>query len=129
MVQVTSARGWDLEVEIGPNWLFVRPRPLEEIEPSGRAMLAEQVLALLDQTLIDRLVLELGEIDHLDGDLIEQLYWLQSRIHERDGILRICGLTGDNALRLRDHEFGAHLPHYRDREAAILGEDRPKQPR
>src|SRR5262245_34919438 len=98
MTQVTLARGWDLEVERGPDWLFVRP------QCSGSAAdappLADEVWALLEKSLTHRLVLELDDIDLLTSHLIGQLMWLRKRIHSHDGIMRLCGLSAYNAAVL-----------------------------
>jgi anti-anti-sigma regulatory factor len=128
MVLVTVARGWDLEVDRGPDWLFVRPRPIEG-SAGDSPTLAEQVWGLLEQTLIHRLVLDLSEIDRLDSKLIDQLLWLQKRIHAHEGIMRVCGLSSQNEQVLRDHPDAGQIAHYRDREAAVMCQDRPRQPR
>ena len=52
MVQVSAVRGWDLEVDRGPDWLFVCPRPLTK-DTTDRGLLADQVWALWDQGEID----------------------------------------------------------------------------
>jgi hypothetical protein len=128
MVPVTVAQGWDLEVERGPDWLFVCPRstgnPGDDAPPLG-----EQVWGLLERTLMHRLVLELGEIKHLDQELIAQIVWLQKRVHAHDGILRVCGLSAENEKRLCAAVSGGQIPLYCDREAAVMCQDRPRLPR
>jgi anti-anti-sigma regulatory factor len=128
MVQVSLARGWDIEVERGPDLLFVRPRPLDTIVP-GAASLAEQVWALLEQNFTHRLILELDDVGPLDSHLIGQLVWLQNRIHGHDGIMRICGLSSVNQELLRQCELEGHVPCYRDREEAVMGQPWPNRPR
>jgi len=128
MVQLSLARGWDLDIERGPDWLFVRPRRLEG--SASRALpLAEQIWALLEQNLTHRLVLELDDIELLNSHLIGQLVWLQKRIHAHDGLLRICGLSDANAALLDKCGLAGPLSHSRDREEAIMGRPRPQQPR
>jgi len=128
MVQVPLARGWDLEVERGPDWLFVRPRCSDD-GAHGESELAEHLWSLLEQNLAHRMVLELDAIDHLAPELIEQLVSLQKRIHAHDGKLRICRLSDTNASLLDDSEWSSLLPHFCDREAAVMGYARPRQPR
>lgn len=128
MAEVSLARGWDLEMERGPDWLFVRPRPVGA-GLLGAPNLAEQVWALLEQHFTHRLVLELDEVGRLDSPLIAQLVWLQERIHEHDGIMRICGLSSRNQDLLRQCSLDGRLPSYRDREEAVMGQSLPKQPR
>ncbi len=128
MVQVTPARGWDLVVERGPDWLFVQPRCSGEAT-GGERDLAEQVWSLLEQNRTYRLVLELDAIDCLLPELIDKLASLQKRIHAHDGTLRICGLSDKNARLLQDSVRSSLLPHFCDRESAVMGHARPRQPR
>ena len=128
MVQVSLARGWDLEVDRGPDWLFVRPLPLGDSR-TDLPSLAEQVAALLEQTLVHRLVLDLSTIDRFDAELIDQLCRLHQRIHAAEGLMRVCGLSPVNEQLLRKHDRAGLIAHYCDREAAVMGEDRPRQPR
>jgi anti-anti-sigma regulatory factor len=128
MVLVTTARGWDFEVDRGPDWLFIVARPIEG-HADGSPTLAEQVWGLLEQTLTHRLVIDLSQIDRLDEKLIEQLAWLNHRIHAQDGMMRICGLSPKDEALLREHDVEGHIAHYCDREAAVMGQDRPRQPR
>lgn len=128
MVQLSLARGWELDVERGPDWLFVRPRRLETSAASA-IPLAEQIWSLLEQNFSHRLVLELDDIQQLNSHLIGQLMWLQRRIHSHDGLLRICGLSKANAELLDRCGLASHLAHSRNREEAIMGHARPTQPR
>src|SRR5262245_33284977 len=95
MVQVSFARGWDLDVERGPDWLFVHPHCASP-DVAGTASLGEHLWALLEQNFSHRLVLELSDIGQLTSQLVSQLLWLEKRIHGRDGMLRLCGLSEDN---------------------------------
>lgn len=128
MVQVTLARGWDLDVERGPDWLYVRPHCLSG-SASDAPPLADQVWSLLEKSLTHRLVLELDDIDLLTSHLIGQLMWLRKRIHSHDGMMRICGLSSYNTQVLEQCHLAGYLPHFRDREEAVMGQARPIQPR
>lgn len=128
MVQVPLARGWELDVERGPDWLFVRPRCSEE-GVGSELELAEHLWLLLEQNLTHRMVLELNAIDRLTPALVEQLVSLQKRIHAREGTLRICSLSDANASLLDKSAWSSLLPHFCDREAAVMGYARPRQPR
>ena len=68
-------------------------------------------------------------IDLLTPGLINQLASLQKRVHAHDGTLRICGLSDTNASLLDDCEWSSLLPHFSDRESAVMGQARPRQPR
>ncbi|MEX2114823.1 MAG: hypothetical protein WD845_16640 [Pirellulales bacterium] len=128
MVQAYAVPGWHLEVDRGPDWLFVRPRPLDA-DAKDACELGEQLWALLEQTLTHRLVLELADLDRLDAKLVKQLLWLRERITACDGIMRICGLTPANEAFLRSYDLAGHIAHYCDRESAVMGHDSPRRPR
>jgi hypothetical protein len=128
MVQLSPARGWNLGVERGPDWLFVQPHCSGQ-DAGSEGELDEQVWALLEQSLTYRLVLELDAIDCLTPELVDQLASLQKRIHAHAGTLRICGLSDKNALLLQDSPQSSLLPHFIDRESAVMGHARPRRPR
>jgi len=133
MVQVYCARGWDLQIDRGPDWLFVRPhRPSDnsaEMLGSDTPDLAEQIWAALEQSFTHRLVLDLDDIGHLNSHLVGQLVWLYKRIHTHDGTLRICGLSSRNEEVLRLCRFEGRLPLFATREDAVMGCVRPARPR
>jgi anti-anti-sigma factor len=93
------------------------------------ASFAEQVWSLLEQQFTHRLVLEMGEVDRLDSELIGQLVWLYKRIHTHDGMMRICGLSPLAQEVLETCRLGGHFPHYDSREDAVMGHAQPRQPR
>ncbi len=121
------APGWTLEVERGPDWLFVKlRRPKEGAgEPTD---LAESLWSLLERHFVYRLVLELDDLPILPSYLIGQLILVYKRIHTHDGLLRLCGLSEENRQVLHATHLHQRLPHYRDRTAAVIG-DRPAYPR
>jgi anti-anti-sigma regulatory factor len=133
MAQATIVgSGWDFEVDRGPDWLFVRPRRLSEVDgnlPGSAANFAEQVWTLLEQQFTHRLVLEFSEIDRLNSELIGQLVWLHKRIHTHDGLMRVCGLTEAHEDVLHACRLGGHFPRYETREDAVMGHAHPRQPR
>ena len=128
MTQVCCARGWSLEIERGPECLFVRPRRASGESDAARS-LAEQLWSLSEQNFTYRVVLELSEIRQLDSLLIEQLLWLEQQIRDHGGMLRICGLSPDNQAALVEAGLDGHFAQYCNREAAVMGWSRPLQPR
>ena len=90
MVHVCT--GWKLDVERGPDWLFVRLHGSPDADLEGEP-LAEQLWSLLEQHFIHRLVVEMDDVPALRSNLIGQLVLLYKRIHLKGGMLRICGLT------------------------------------
>ncbi len=121
-------RGWDFEIERGPDWLFVRPRRVGST-PVGAPSFAEQVWSLLEQQFANRLVLEMDDIDRMDSDLVGQLVCLYKRIHTHDGVMRICGLSHQDDEVLRMCRLGGHFPRYDNREDAVMGRTLPRHPR
>ena len=128
MVQVSAARGWEFEVDRGPDWLIVRPRRLDRASKDSPS-LAEQVWALLERSLTRRLVLELGDVDPLDETLVGELLQLHQRIVVSEGTMRVCGLSPQNERLLHKHSPAVHITNHCDREAAVKGEIRPRHPR
>jgi anti-anti-sigma factor len=124
---VHVAQGWDLDVQRGPDWLFVRPQcPTHDAVDDPQ--LAAQIWALLEQNFTHRLVLELDRLELLQSHLIGQLIWLYKRIHSQGGMMRICGLSRERWEVLRISQLQDRFPYYADRESAVMGH-RPSQPR
>ncbi len=123
----TVASGWQLRVDRGPDWLFVRvsgPPKGEWPEPP----LADEVWSLLEQHFVYRLALELDNVPLLHSFLLGQLVLLQKRIREHHGMLRICGLSRMNEQVLNTHGLTGRFASYNDREDALMGV-RPARPR
>jgi hypothetical protein len=117
-----------LDVERGPNWLFVRVK--ECLPGDSEALpLAERVASVLDQHFIYRVVLELEEAALPCDQLIAQLRALEQWVHDHDGVLRVCGLPSRYARPLRRSRLTDRLPLYHDREEAVWGGPRPWPPR
>jgi len=126
MLQI--APGWQLEVERGPDWLFVRiRRPVAEADESPP--LADRIWWLLEEHFTRRLILELDELDVLCSYLIGQLVLLHKRIVVHGGMLRLCGLSKNNQQVLRMSRLAGRFPTYPDRRAAVMGRATPRQPR
>ncbi|MEX0675845.1 MAG: STAS domain-containing protein [Pirellulales bacterium] len=119
---------WDFNVERGPDWLLVRPRRLGHRD-RGALTFANQVWALLEQNFTHRLVLEMGDVDPLDSDLVSELLRLYKRIHTHDGVMRLCGLSDTGEEVLRECRLEGQFPRYRNREEAVMGQSHPRQPR
>ncbi len=121
------APGWELAVERGPDWLWVRI--LKAPEAREAPPLADEVWEQLCRHFTYRLVLELDQIPVLDSCLIGQLVQLYKRIREHDGVLRVCGLSAYNRQVLHTCNLGSHFPDYHDREEAVMGSRCPHRPR
>ena len=121
------AEGWSAQIERGPDCLFIR-LDCSAKDNCDFSNLAEQIWSILTQHFTYRLVLELERVPLLRSELIGQLMMLQKRISDHDGMLRICGLSPGNQQVLRTCRIAPRLPHYLNREDAVLGA-RPHRPR
>lgn len=118
MVQI--ADGWTLDVDRGPDWLFVRVHcPADR--PDDAPQLAENLWALLQQHFAQRIVLEMDEVSLLHSYLIGQLLLLYKRVYNSGGLLRISGLSPQNCEVLRSCRLDQSLPLYSSRDEAVRG--------
>jgi anti-anti-sigma regulatory factor len=83
----------------------------------------------LQQHFTYRLVLELDQVPLLSGDLVEQLSQLHGRIEEHGGLMRLCGLSPRNRQVLESHCPDDCFMLCLDRQEAVMGSERPRQPR
>jgi anti-anti-sigma factor len=109
---------WQLQLERGPNCLFVRLCPTRA-RGCDDAELSERLADLLDQHLTNRLVLEMEQVDLLNSLLLGQLVDLSNRVRTQGGMLRLCGLSPYNQDVLRTTRLDRRLPHYADRLNAV----------
>jgi anti-anti-sigma factor len=116
--------GWELDVDRGPGWLFVKIRcpKQDQWEPPA---LADRLWGLLQEHLVERLVLQLDEIEILSSRFIGQLILLYKRISSRGGVLRLSGLSPENREVLRLCRLDERFACYRSREEAVLGSSQP----
>jgi anti-anti-sigma factor len=121
MVMADIAEDWGVEVNRGPDWLYLRLRPGKQ-EPEG---VADKLWSLADRHFIYRLVLEMNDLDVIPSRLMGQLVVLQKRVLQRDGALRLCGLTDDCAQAIHFCRLDAALPNFDCREDAVMGKRRP----
>jgi anti-anti-sigma factor len=124
-----TATNWKLDVERGPEWIYVKvspPRhPIDAQDASG---LAESIWEVLQSHFCYRIVLELEDVDLLFSAFLGQLISLSKRVHSHQGMLRICGLSDVNQEVLHTCKLEAALPNYECRSDAVMGH-RPTQPR
>ena len=114
------ASDWRLDVDRGPDWLFIRVRPPEE-GMYDAVPLAEQVWAVLRQHFVYRVVLELDEIKLLHSHLVGQLVLLMKRVHSHGGLMRISGLSPRNQDVLHSCRLDNNLPTFDNRTEAVKG--------
>ena len=116
--------GWSIDYDRGPDCLMVRlriPAQAETAFSRKEGRLSNALWNLLENHLTYRLVLECDDAPTFGSELIGELVDLRKRIHDRAGMLRICGLSQENQSMLSAAEVAPHFAHYRDRRDAILG--------
>ncbi|MCC6493940.1 MAG: STAS domain-containing protein [Pirellulales bacterium] len=113
-----TAEEWDVDVSRGPEWLFMRIHPGKQ-SPEG---MADKMWSLADRHFVYRLVLEMDDVDILPSRLMGQLIMLQKRVLQRDGALRLCGLSPECAQALRFCRLDKALPNYGSVEDAVKGQ-------
>lgn len=118
---------WTMEIDRGPDWLFVRPRPPHNGD-TGEIPLAEMIWQALEQAFCHRVVIELDDVGYLRSWMIGELMRLHKRVTAQGGMLRLSGLTPDAETVLRICRLTDHLTPYRNRTEAVMGY-RPPQPR
>ena len=121
------APGWELKVDRGPDWLWVKiehPEPYSVDAPP----LADEVWTQLERHFVYRLVLELDDVEFLDSYLIGQLVTLDRRIREHGGLLRLTGVNSFNREVLRTRGLAGRFSIYGDLTDALMGAC-PRKPR
>jgi anti-anti-sigma regulatory factor len=118
---VSLAPGWDLAVERGPDWLFVKLHCARE-NVWDSPPLADAVWNLLEQHFTHRLVIECDELIVLHSSLISELVRLDKRVAAHGGVLRLCGLTEMNRRVLESCQLSGRFATTGNRAAAVLGE-------
>ncbi len=125
MTKTKTISTWRFEVDRGPDWLFVRPYPLDDVDEAGvfdaDAELADRLWRLYESHFAHRLVLEMDAVPVLCSQTIGQLILLQRRIAAQGGLMRLCGLseTCEDALRLCRLEDS--FQNYSSRACAVHG--------
>jgi anti-anti-sigma regulatory factor len=119
-VPVHVVDGLEMDVDRGPNWLFVKLRvkddPLSEVP-----QIAEKLWSISTRHFIYRLVLELEELEELPSGLMSQIIELQKRLAQCGGALRICGLSPECEESLHNYHLDSALPNHPSREKAVMG--------
>lgn len=104
-------------VERGPDWVFV----CLDGATASRADLADGICRIVRESMAHRVVLELDGIDAVDERLARAIERIGTRVRDDGGLVRICGLSGDNLTRLRAVSPAALVPHFESRAAAVGG--------
>jgi len=119
---VTSpgASGWRVNLERGPDWLFVRLEPdADRARIVVAAGLAEAIWGMISENHAHRVVLELDRVGTVDDGLLDAIGDVGERVRASGGLIRACGLTGSNLGRLKSSPGGP--PHFENRLEAVGG--------
>jgi anti-anti-sigma regulatory factor len=120
-VPVHVVDGLEMDVDRGPNWLFVKLRAKEKDPLNEVPQIAEKLWSISTRHFIYRLVLELEELEELPSGMMTQLVELQKRLAQCGGALRICGLSPECEESLHSFQLDCALPNHPSREKAVMG--------
>ncbi len=124
---------YDVCLERGPDWLFVKLFPTETDAPRRGGDLGHALWNVAREHGTNRLVVELNGVERVDEGLLEGLDVLLQLVARDGGLLRICGLWGANLDRYESCRLAEHLPHFSCRYEAVGAGSwefaRPAQPR
>jgi hypothetical protein len=119
-VAIHVVDGLELNVDRGPNWLFVKLRAKNK-RLTEFPQLADKLWSISSRHFIYRLVLELEELEELRSGLMSQLVLLQERLSQCGGALRICGLSPGCEETLHTYNLDTALPNHATRTEAVMG--------
>ena len=117
---VHNVDGLELNVDRGPNWLFVKLKSKRALRTEV-PQIAEKLWSISSRHFIYRLVLELEDLEELPSGMMGQLVMLQERLSQCGGALRICGLSPECEETLHSCNLDSALPNHASREAAVMG--------
>jgi anti-anti-sigma regulatory factor len=119
---IHNVDGLELNVDRGPNWLFVKLRS-REAPPAEVPQFAEKLWSISSRHFIYRLVLEHEDLENLPSGMMSQLVMLQERLAQCGGALRICGLSPECEEALQNCQLDSALQNHPSREAAVMGSE------
>ena len=112
--------GLELNVDRGPNWLFVKLRP-NKAPRAAVPQLADKLWSISTRHFIYRLVVEVDGKEQLPAGWMEELADLQQRLTECGGALRICGASPDPEQSLASGYLDCALSTSASRVGAVRG--------
>lgn len=117
---IHNVDGLELNVDRGPNWLFVKLRSRSNV-PGAVSQFADKLWSISTRHFIYRLVLELDDLNEMPSGMLGQLVLLQERLGQCGGALRICGLSPECEETLHSSHLDSALPNHPTRESAVMG--------
>ena len=119
---VHNVDGLELNVDRGPNWLFVKLRSRAN-QRAEVQHIADKLWSISSRHFIYRVVLELEDLEELPSGMMGQIVLLQERLTQCGGALRICGLSPECEESLHSSQLDSALPNHASREAAVMGSE------
>jgi hypothetical protein len=110
---------YEVGVEQGPDWLFVRLAPPVADRPRRGGDLNQGIWELAREHGAVRVLIELDRVDSIDETLLDGLAVLGERLARQGGFARVCGLAGDNLAFFETCRAAEHLPHFSCRREAV----------
>ncbi len=114
------AKGWELTIDEGPEWLFLR-LTRAEVDSVPEPPLSATVWNESRLRNRKRLVFELDHGTLLTSFLVGQLVLLHKRAEIEGGVFRVCDLSEHACSTLSRMRMADRFPNYRTREDAVLG--------
>jgi anti-anti-sigma factor len=125
---------WTMDLERGPDWLFIRlrppqagARPRQRGGEVGEFPLAEKIFEKIEPSFCYRVVLELDNVA-LKSWMLGELVRLHKLVASHGGTLRLCGLSEESEEALKVCGLLDQFPVYPCRHDAVMGH-RPEKPR
>ncbi len=109
--------GWEVAVERGPDWLFLRLERRDAVASGGA--LAERLLDVIRVNHAHRVVVECDRVDAVDDAILDAIAAVGSRVRDDGGLIRVCGLSANGVRRLQSSEQAGDIPHFESRSAAV----------
>lgn len=117
---IHTVDGLELNVDRGPNWLFVKLRARNK-QLAQVPQIADKLWSIASRHFIYRLVLELDEVEELPSGMMSQLVLLQERLAQCGGALRLCGLSPECEESLQSFHLDTAMPNHATRTDAVMG--------
>jgi anti-anti-sigma factor len=127
MTMLATKKSCAVEFDRGPDWLFARL-----VCPAGADVadfrLAEVIWQALEQQFLQRVVIEMEQVEYLRSVLIGQIVLLHKRITSHGGLLRLSGMSPRQIEVLHISGLEDRFPAFSNREQAVMGRV-PTKPR
>jgi hypothetical protein len=112
--------GLEMNVDRGPNWLFVKLRT-KKAPRAAVPQIADKLWSISTRHFIYRLVVELDEFEELPPGWMDELIELQQRLTECGGALRICGVSPESDQSGTSGYLDCRLTNHATRAEAVMG--------